>query len=1557
MNTTDDTIKGTGNRWNSFNADDIKAAPATGQSAEEASTPEAQAKQWDDAGYHGAAFKDDDYDYDKVEDAKDSDPLRASFVKAAKHLYSMKFDPSDPENKDLFDAKGEPKLSNDELVAFAKTQMRWFNQNSVGLTRWALRLNDDATTDDQKKAFGYLMDLHSHSNTDIGDFGSFLVKGILTDPTTLIGIGTLGAGTVVAQGGKLAAKEGIKAVIKQSLKQSVKTTLTHTIKKSIQYGTAQVAKNGIKKGTLQGLKFFGKSSWKRGGAFAVEGALHGTYFDAAMQHSKIAMGQQEKFSYGQSAFSFGLGLVAGEAMSFGLNTAGRTIKPFAGDTYKWAKTGVQNFSANYKSGVAARHADANLATAGVSWKSIKAPFQKWANKKTAKAATPKTPIAPPHLPTFKPKVDWMKVWMRRTSNPLKLFTNWAPVTNMNMESRKITAPVINAVDKLMGNVESNGKISSASILKKAQKLQDDILDAVDSGGDPKKIIDKFSADNATELQSLHTKIGELKKHVTSTYITVEDKGKNWGLKNLPHAIYAGQYIKTGITNKQKMALLSFLDEVENMAVDLQQGVKGNHGKQMLQSVKQIKAKTFTTDNFRNSATGLSRLQYLADMADTRITGNWRRHTDDPKFEAKAKKAHLQWKASVERSIQDGYYNKVHHQTPIPLSIVKSENIERQWQNQILPFYKNIGKVDDNGIVTSVSWDVQNVPTFAAMLKETFDSGLDHDVPYMIDDLARRRQTVGQSELYTIPSPDMLKNAFKDLGDYGNDLRYTKWVDDVTQQVREEHQLAKGAYRAITGPFQHNRPNMQEYAMKSYPYRFSTRYAYTGALAVPGRNYWTNRLVLTPIKQAGAWLAGAKKSGIIINAEKVEASPDIAWKGEGGKWYSVPRRSFVRIASAGLLDDFHGFKMGKDGAKTSMIPIPRPSKLGWWAVGGGTVWGLGKLTGISPLENAGGWFAENTTEPLQYIWGTDFDPENQVEYKLIDNPHKELKHAKNLSEDLIEKKQEAVLRRDEANKNSDDTVLQDMALQAEEKLINASQNAAEYIEKIQNALSSLDDTITEQDRIIAAAPEKTKIAEKNLESAKSALKNAQQELAKAKRAKNQKQIEMREDTVDTAKENLQDRQDALEKVKIAKEDAITTKATTEEKLSILKTELKNVSPELIAILNALDPAEAGELLKNSPDFSKVIKDDAGLNNVLAVVAKSEVEIKAEVETKDSDGAKVGDNENDEVVGVTPAGVTTNDDGEPRSVAKAANRFFDTWLNPDEFGPAVGNTIKDTGTLLSGAFHGAKDLAGDTFKNLKSTDGGRLALGVGGGLLSSWLGMSLIGGWIDKSFISKVPLLGGAIKLLVGVGIFLAGMKGTGKLLQGKGDFIETNLVTLDDVKPEAANNAADESDEGKASSGDTGGLEKKVSSVDKTEQFKNNLVVENIQVTDAEEDNVLVFEAQSHDGKENGLLIKSANDATIIDMTSNHDGTIAHVGGAKFLPNNLPSTDATIGTGTKNSPRDLIKQDAKAITVNIESLSHHVERGANEDHELKLIQHNSGLTPTTPAPDLGQSLNA
>jgi len=177
-----------------------------------------------------------------------------------------------------------PDLKTDQDYAeYGLDYMGRFNYNLPQMTVEATQLKD--ATDKQKQDFITLMDMYDKKSASWSGAGR-LLKGLATDPTTYVGLGTLGVGTAGAQAVKQAIKEGVKQGTKAGLKQ------------------------GAKIGSM-------------------EGAVYATADNALRQTARINAGVQEDFDLGESAKAATVGATAGAGLGgviggIGTNIAARS---------------------------------------------------------------------------------------------------------------------------------------------------------------------------------------------------------------------------------------------------------------------------------------------------------------------------------------------------------------------------------------------------------------------------------------------------------------------------------------------------------------------------------------------------------------------------------------------------------------------------------------------------------------------------------------------------------------------------------------------------------------------------------------------------------------------------------------------------------------------------------------------------------------------------------------------------------------------------------------------------------------------------------------------------------------------------------------------------------------------------------------------------------------------------------------------------------------------------------------------------------------------------------
>ena len=102
----------------------------------------------------------------------------------------------------------------DDLAEWGKDSLGNFNYNLVSMAEIANALR--SASQEEKEAFLYMMDTYDNTNISWEGTGRAF-KGIATDPTTVVGIGTLGIGFAGKAMGKQAIKQGVRKIILDSM--------------------------------------------------------------------------------------------------------------------------------------------------------------------------------------------------------------------------------------------------------------------------------------------------------------------------------------------------------------------------------------------------------------------------------------------------------------------------------------------------------------------------------------------------------------------------------------------------------------------------------------------------------------------------------------------------------------------------------------------------------------------------------------------------------------------------------------------------------------------------------------------------------------------------------------------------------------------------------------------------------------------------------------------------------------------------------------------------------------------------------------------------------------------------------------------------------------------------------------------------------------------------------------------------------------------------------------------------------------------------------------------
>lgn len=162
---------------------------------------------------------------------KDNDQSTLSsnqdWLKASRQIYSWK------ERKQFTG-------TDDDAAEYGKSVMGYFNNNIVAMTSDAAALSRHGTQDD-KNAFLYMMDQYDENKVSWAGTGRAAL-GMVTDPTNLIGLGTMGTATVAKVAASIAAKEALRKILITSVGRTgiqagilggVYSGVTNTIKQGV----------------------------------------------------------------------------------------------------------------------------------------------------------------------------------------------------------------------------------------------------------------------------------------------------------------------------------------------------------------------------------------------------------------------------------------------------------------------------------------------------------------------------------------------------------------------------------------------------------------------------------------------------------------------------------------------------------------------------------------------------------------------------------------------------------------------------------------------------------------------------------------------------------------------------------------------------------------------------------------------------------------------------------------------------------------------------------------------------------------------------------------------------------------------------------------------------------------------------------------------------------------------------------------------------------------------------------------------------------------------------
>lgn len=128
--------------------------------------------------------------------------------------------------------------SKDELAEWGKDSLGNFNFNLVSMAEIAYSLQ--SASQEEKEAFLFMMDTYDNTDFSLEGAGR-AAKGIVTDPTNLVGLGTLGVGFLGKFAGKQATKYGLRKMVLDSMART-------GIGAGIQSGVVGAADSSIRQG-------------------------------------------------------------------------------------------------------------------------------------------------------------------------------------------------------------------------------------------------------------------------------------------------------------------------------------------------------------------------------------------------------------------------------------------------------------------------------------------------------------------------------------------------------------------------------------------------------------------------------------------------------------------------------------------------------------------------------------------------------------------------------------------------------------------------------------------------------------------------------------------------------------------------------------------------------------------------------------------------------------------------------------------------------------------------------------------------------------------------------------------------------------------------------------------------------------------------------------------------------------------------------------------------------------------------------------------------------------
>ena len=175
--------------------------------------------------------------------------------------------------------------TDEELAEYGLDLMGWFNYNLPAMSVQVGRIQH--APDDTKMAMLHMMDTYDNLRITWGGVGRFF-RGVAADPTTYIGLGTLGLGLAGREGGRQVTRMGFRELLRQGVARS-------------------------------------------GSLGAIEGAGYATLDNRIRQEVRIQAGVQDGVDTGQllkaGALGAGVGLVGGTALDMGVSSIAQRNLP------------------------------------------------------------------------------------------------------------------------------------------------------------------------------------------------------------------------------------------------------------------------------------------------------------------------------------------------------------------------------------------------------------------------------------------------------------------------------------------------------------------------------------------------------------------------------------------------------------------------------------------------------------------------------------------------------------------------------------------------------------------------------------------------------------------------------------------------------------------------------------------------------------------------------------------------------------------------------------------------------------------------------------------------------------------------------------------------------------------------------------------------------------------------------------------------------------------------------------------------------------------------------